>query len=237
MGTVTTSQLFQNMLLKISTDSIRGKQFDAGLHMRNHGFLVRTFNNEVQHYTLSKIGTPYRNIFENKDAIEKQLDGYLCCDGLLMYDSSISMLIYLYFYRNEFLILDSNLQLLRKVKTVDTVSRAHINVYHSKNGRATTFGAPPVVINKKACVWKGHLFIQSGLLSDNEDRKTFSNNSVTDEYDLKTGKYIFSFYIPHYGKYKVDDFQIYDSLLIAVEGSNIVSYRINYPWVTRVRIP
>lgn len=208
-------------------DSLTGRSFDAGLRSSNHQLILRTLNLEMHQHTLTKIELPGFVAFENKTAIERQVDGYLCTDGILLFDHVTSRVVYLYLYRNQFLILDSNLQLIKRAQTIDTISRAEIQIHHFKNSKAVTFESPPLTVNKKACVWNGRLYIQSGLLSDNEDRKTFTNNFITDVYDLKTGRYEFSFYIPHFSGYKLDDFQVYDHLLVAIHGEFIVSYLVN----------
>jgi hypothetical protein len=215
-----------NNPVKIDDDSIPGKQFNLGVPI-GKSFVARTLNRDLHQYTLSKANIGNKKSLENIHAIEKQIDGYLCCDGMLFYDTLLHRVIYVYYYRNQFLILDSNLKLIQKARTIDTTTTAHIEVYNYLDKQATSFRAPAHTINNNACTSSGRLFIWSGLLADNEDRKTFSNNSIVDVYDLKSGKYLFSFYIPHFGKFKVNSFQVYDKILIAMEGDFIVSYKIN----------
>jgi hypothetical protein len=224
---ILSARKYQEDSLKWSTGSVPGRQFDAGIRISDHSILIRTIDKDLRQYTLTKLRLPDTVVFEEKKVIEKQLDGFLSTDGMMFYDTTLSKFVYLYFYRNQFLILDSNLQLLQKARTIDTVSQAQIRIHNFKDGTLSTFDAPPLIVNRKACVWKGLLFIHSGLLADNEDRKMFSNHSIIDIYDLRTGKYLYSFYIPRAGKYKVDDFQVFDSLIISIQGHYIVSNLVN----------
>jgi hypothetical protein len=226
-GKIHSYRIELNQPTKISEDSIHGRQFDAGLRISESKIIVRTINLPMHQHTLTKIEMPGLTATENNSVIEKQVDGYLCTDGILLYDKTTARLIYIYLYRNQFLILDSNLHLIKRARTIDTVAHSEIKIHTFKSNAVVTFETPPLTVNKKACVWRGHLYIQSGLLADNENRKTFSNNSITDVYDLKNGRYEFSFYIPHFTKYKLDEFQVYDHLLIAIQGKFIVSYLID----------
>jgi hypothetical protein len=207
-------------------DSVSEIQFDLGSRVSETSFALRTINRQLNQYTLAKYVRGQQHILENKNAIIKQLDGFICSDGILLYDSSCSRIIYLYFYRNQFLILDSNLKLLARAKTIDTCGYAQIRLHHFIKEKYTTFEAPALMVNKKACVWNGRLYIQSGLVSDNEDRRIFSNNSIVDVYDLTNAKYLYSFYIPHFNQFKLDGFQVRENMLFAIQGNFIVSYII-----------
>jgi hypothetical protein len=210
-----------------SEDSVPGRQFDLGNRISSNSFVLRTINMKLSQYTLTKLSVHEKSFKENPAAVVKQIDGYLCTDGMLFYDSINSKAIYVYYYRNQFLILDSNLNLLVRANTIDTVTHAQIKIHTFVKARYTTFEAPATITNRKASVWHGNLYIQSGLLSDNEDRKMFSNSSIIDVYALSNGNYLYSFYIPRYSKFRVDEFQVFDSLLIAIQGNFIVSYLFN----------
>ncbi len=220
-------RLYHDSLIKINEDSYSVKPFDDGRRISGDELLTRTLNLTLHQYTLTGIKSLPPANFENATAIEKQIDGFLCTDGMMIYDPAISKIVYVYYYRNQFVILDSGLNLLHRVRTIDTVTQAQIKVYIFSSSAVTTFKGPSMPVNKRACVWKGRLYIVSGLLADNENRKSFSNNSITDVYDLNKEKYLFSFYIPQFGPFKINDFQVYDSLLIAVQGHFIVSYQID----------
>ena len=74
--------------------------------------------------------------------LEKQVDGMFDTDGQLLRDDITGMLTYIYAYRNEFLVMNRNLDLLRKLHTVDTISRAQVQVRLLSDG-SHRMDAPP----------------------------------------------------------------------------------------------
>ena len=226
-GNITTYIFDRGVLNLSSDDSIPGRQFDLAQRISANSFVLRTRNSQLRQFTLTKLSPRHAFYKENTNAISKQMDGYLSADGLLLFDKATSKIIYVYFYRNQYLILDSNLQILQIARTIDTVTRAQFTLHSFAKEKYTTFDSPPQIINKSTCVWKGRLYVQSMLLSDNEDRKMFSNNTTIDMYDLANGTYLNSFYIPRFNGHKVEEFRVYDTLLMAIQGNFIVSYLIN----------
>ena len=163
------------------------------------------------------------------ELLVKQGEGLFSTDGMLLYDKSISRLIYMYYYRNQFICMDTNLKLLYKGKTIDTISRAQIKVSKIKSGSENTFtlSVPPLVVNKKGSVYKGCLFVHSNIIAKNETKKAFDNASVIDVYNLKAGSYKFSFYLPDYNNTKMFDFAINGNTLIALYDHYIFVFELN----------
>jgi hypothetical protein len=52
----------------------------------------------------------------NHELLEKQVDGVFDTDGQLLRDDITGELVYIYFYRNEFMVMDSNLVKLKDSK-------------------------------------------------------------------------------------------------------------------------
>jgi hypothetical protein len=226
-GIITTYHVGQTNPDWMSDDSIPGRQFDLAHRISSNSFVVRTTNSQLRQYTLTKVVQGQGFFKENTNAISGQADGYLSADGLLLFDKETSKIVYIYLYRNQYMILDSNLEILQTGRTIDTIRHAQLSLYNYKNVKYTTFDGPALITNKNACTCKGRLYVQSALLSDNEDRKMFSNNTVIDMYDLEKRHYQTSFYVPRFNGHKVDEFRVYDTLLMAIQGNFIVSYIIN----------
>ncbi|MDR6783316.1 hypothetical protein ABIE26_000196 [Pedobacter africanus] len=167
---------------------------------------------------------------KNTFQLEKQVDGYFCTDGLLRYDPAAGRLIYMYVYRGEFLCLDTNLNLLYKSKTIDTVSRAEITVNRKvNNGQlvSVTQSKPPKPVNRNLIVHRNLVFMVSTIKADNEAKTDFKSNQVIDVYAINSGKYLYSFYIPKYLGLKLNDFRIADDFMFAVFGTNLVKFKFN----------
>lgn len=165
--------------------------------------------------------------------LEKQIDGKFCVDGMLLYSPDFHAMIYLYYYRNQFIVMDENLGQIRRFNTIDTTSKAKIEIVQlSSNAR--TFSAPPLLVNKKSCIWKSFLFVNSGLMAKNEDRSIFDITSVVDVYDILDGSYRFSFYIRNFKGHRLKDFAIYGDRLFCIHDRYVISYSLTSRYFTRL---
>jgi len=58
--------------------------------------------------------------------LQKQIDGFFDTDGMMHYDSKLQKLVYIYYYRNQFLVADKNGNLKYRGNTIDTTSKAQL---------------------------------------------------------------------------------------------------------------
>jgi len=156
---------------------------------------------------------------------EKQFDGIISTDGQFRIDQNSGSIIFMFYYRGELIRLDSNLKVLYKSKTIDTVTQANIRL-RNLGFNTQKIATPPSVINKRICVANNKIFVQSNLISDFEDTKTFRSSDVIDIYDFTNGKYSSSFYLPKYGKQKLNEFMIDKGLLIAIYSNRVAVFKI-----------
>ncbi len=161
------------------------------------------------------------------DILEKQIDGILCTDGQLLYDPYSAQLMFVYFYRNRMMHLDTNLHVIRTLKTIDTVSTAHLKVGTISSEGIRTMAAPPVMVNKKGFLSKSWFIVHSALRGDGEDLSRFQSSSVFDVYDLTLGHYHCSFYIADLNGFKVKSFAFNDSILVVLQDHYVTRYRIS----------
>jgi hypothetical protein len=201
--------------------------FVSSVPISPNSFVIRTLSSKLNQYVLAKESAQSPNIKLFPNILEKQIDGIFCTDGTLNYSAELSSIIYVYRYRNQFLRLDTNLSLLYKGKTIDTVSRAKISVANLTSENAFTISSPPLSVNNKSYVANHWLFIHSNLLAKNEDKDAFDASSVIDVYNLKSGKYNFSFYLFNHGKSKMRDFKIINNKLIVLYNKTIYIYDFN----------
>lgn len=160
--------------------------------------------------------------------LEKQVDGIFCTDGNLIKVPNSNKVIYIYYYRNQFICLSNDLKLFYKGKTIDTVSKAKIKVAYIKSQDQTTLAAPPVYVNKQSTANENYLFIHSGLRADNEVEGTLDKLSVIDVYQVKDGKYKLSFYLPDFNGKKLTDFRVYGKHLYALFDHYLYKYQLNF---------
>ena len=163
-----------------------------------------------------------------KNLLEKQVDGIFCTDGNLIKVPNSNKIIYVYYYRNQFIFADDNLNLIYRGKTIDTVTHAHIKVAYIKSTNQTTLASPPLFVNKQSTANEKYLFIHSALIADNEVAESLDKVSVIDVYAIKDGKYQFSFYLPDIKKSKVRDFKVHEQSLYALYDHYLYKYRLNF---------
>jgi len=154
---------------------------------------------------------------------EGQEDNFFSTMGSLRYSKTLNNLVYIYSYRNQYLLIDTLLNVIGKGNTIDPVAIADINPIKLDEW-ASTLASPGSVVNSEAQVYKNLLFIKSNLKASNESILSFDNASVIDVYDIEKKKYVFSFHIPDYESIKMTTFKVSDQHVIALHEQYAVSY-------------
>lgn len=201
--------------------------FDA-IPISHSSFAIRALGSNPRENVLGRIrkGAPHLAI--DYEILEKQVDGLFCTEGKLHYSKSLSELVYIYTYRNQYIILDTLLRVKARANTIDTFTHAQIKPADLESDNTThTLSSPYSIINKKNIVYDKHLFVQSSLLSNNEDNKLFNHSSVIDVYGLLSKKYLFSFYIPDLNDTKMKSFYIYNDRVIAMYEHQLITYDLS----------
>lgn len=163
--------------------------------------------------------TTYKN-----SLLQKQIDGIFDTDGRLLYDAQTKKMVYVYFYRNEFIIADKAGRINSRGHTIDTISKAKIKVSYLQNGTIRKMSAPPLIVNSNAAVCQNLLFIHSKIKGKYESDKLWEQAFIIDVYDLNKNAYLMSFPIYGIGKEKLKTFIVTPSYLYAIIGKDIVLY-------------
>lgn len=206
---------------------IKSNQFSNQVFIDSSSLAYRTrkINNEgVIGFT--SFGKPSKT-FMNDQLLQKQIDGIFDTDGILMFDHASSKLVYLYYYRNQYIIADKNLELISRGKTIDTISKAQIKVAFNSDRNETKMSAPPLIVNKNGVLHNGLLFVNAALIGKFEDAKIWKQASMIDVYDLKTKSYVQSFYIYNIDGKKLSRFIVHGDKFYGLVGTHIVSYQLN----------
>ncbi|MBL7872088.1 MAG: hypothetical protein JNM78_10780 [Cyclobacteriaceae bacterium] len=188
------------------------------------GVLYRPLNPEKDLYQLAK--HTHADTIEGVGLLEKQLDGLFCTDGMLRFDEETDQVVYIYFYRNEFICAGTMLTLLYRGHTIDTTSRARISV--GSHGGYHTLSSPPHLVNRLATAYQGKLFVNSNLIADNEQPADFSRADVIDVYNLTSGAYGFSFYLPRLSDDRITRFTLFEDGLYALYPDALVTYKFDH---------
>ena len=173
--------------------------------------------------SFGKIKSSYLNPF----LLEKQIDGIFDCDGSLMFDNFTKKVVYLYRYRNQFIVTDSKLNLNFRGKTIDTISKAQIKISYNKERDERKLSSPPMTVNRTGILHKGLLFVHSALIGKFEDVKMWQQTSIVDVYDYSKSTYIVSFYVYNIAGKKMNRFYVTDTNFYALIDTHIVSYQLS----------
>jgi hypothetical protein len=204
--------------------------------LSNESFFIRALSNPGRENTLGKISTAFPHVRMRDGILQKQVDGIFCTDGMMHYSKTEKQLIYLYRYRNEYIIMDTSLNILRKGNTIDNTTKAQIAIAKIKSSASTTFASPPLMVNKHSSVSSNQLFVQSMLMAKNENPESLVSASVIDVYDLQTGKYRFSFYIHDYqGHEKLEEFTVIGDKLFAIFKTHLQIWHLRMKYFGNTR--
>lgn len=212
----------------------RLNEWNAAKPMASHDYFVdavpigtsslvmRSYSVRSKAFALAKKTGSEGSLEFNYRLLEKQIDGIFCVTGNLHYSSEMEKLVYIYNYRNQYLVMDSSLNLSYRANTIDTFSHAPIKIAEIKSEGSHMLASPPTMVNRMTTVDDRYLYVNSNVMASNEDLRDFRNGGVMDVYDLAEGRYRFSFHLPHYKGKRLTDLMISNGKLIVLYGRYIV---------------
>lgn len=188
-------------------------------------FAFRALSSETKTQVLGKLSVNrHPKVALHETLLKKQVDGVFDTDGQLLRDGVTGELTYIYAYRNEFLVMDSDLAVLQKLHTIDTISRAQVRVTLLPDGNHK-MDAPPLQVNKKSTVHGQVLFNESMLMGKFEPREMWQQAAIVDMYRTDKQEYLGSFYVQDRGKNKMAWMFATDKHLFVLTGTEILRYR------------
>ena len=160
------------------------------------------------------------------ELLQKQVDGIFGTDGVLLYNHQLQKLMYTYYYRNQYIVADNNLQLDHFGKTIDTISQAQIKVGYIASKNQTKKAAPALLVNKSSATYGDYLFVNSKLVGRYEPIEVWDYTSIIDVYNIEDNTYLFSFHVYDIGEDKLKEFRVFDDKFIGLIGNHIVTYQM-----------
>lgn len=158
--------------------------------------------------------------------LQKQIDGFFDTDGMMQYDDQLQKFIYVYYYRNQFIVANKNLQLNYRGNTIDTTTHANLKVAYIKKTRQRKIASLPSTVNQLIAVSGNLLFVNSKIIGRYESKKMWKEASIVDVYNIQNNTYLSSFYIYNSKKAKIQSILISGNNLYAVIGHHIHKYRL-----------
>lgn len=193
-----------------------------------NSFMLKSYSSSAKMHQLAKRASIKPHFKIQHGVLEKQIDGMIDVAGEMHADHKQNKLIYLYTYRNQYIVMDTNLNIEYRANTIDTFSRARVKIQKIESKDEILTASPPTNINNKSFVYNDTLYIQSNLLAKNELLQRFEQGSIIDKYALNNGTYIESFYIPNYRDRQLNDFIVTSSKIVALYNNTVVVYTYTY---------
>lgn len=161
------------------------------------------------------------------ELLQKQVDGFFDTDGMMHYDRKNQKLVYIYYYRNQFIIADNDLRLLYRGNTIDTTTRAKIKVAYIKETRQRKIASLPATVNQITEVSGNLLFVNSKLMGRYEPKEMWKQASIVDVYDIQKNIYLSSIYIYDIDKSKLNSMFVSGNNLYVIIGHYLHQYHLN----------
>ncbi|MBE7172852.1 MAG: hypothetical protein INR73_19910 [Williamsia sp.] len=216
---------------RISFHKNKDQNFYLGVPISSTSFILKGYDSSTLTDQIFKRYTTTNDSVQYETGITpKQHDGGISDDGHLTYDKKSKLLIYMNYYFNRFICLDTNLQVLYKSKTIDTFNTSQIRATETtlpSGLKSFTPNSPPRLVNFQCCIYSDKIFINSLIAADNEDEESFRHNSVIDVYSLRNGSYLSSFYIPSLNSKRFNRFQVFGHTLFAIYSNVVATYKLN----------
>lgn len=201
--------------------------FEQLIPINRKMFVVKTKRSNDGNEVFATLDISNNNSIQIKHPIlDNQYANGFETDGRLLYDKFHQNVYYMFYYNNNILKMDTNLNMINKIKTIDTVSTSSIKSIRLKDG-SSKMSAPPIIVNKSMTVHKGLIFNRSNLLSKNESRALWNNNAVVDIYNTNSSEYWGSFYIQSRDEEKLSHMLVTDQYLFVLSGNKLIRYRLS----------
>lgn len=211
---------------KVQTINYRQNYFTQLRNLSPQSFAALRYSSEKAIQTLGLVMPFQENSFiEKPNLLEKVNDGVFDTDGKMLFDETLQKVVYVYTYKNKFIVLDQNLENSKSYKTIDDIAIPNIEVVQLKNGEKKMKN-PPLIVNKSAFVHRGVLFIESPRLGKNENKSQKGKSITIDMYAADEQKYLGSFYLPLMEQSKINEFWICGNHLYTLIGNELFRYRL-----------
>lgn len=158
--------------------------------------------------------------------LKKQTDDVFDTDGMLHYNEDLKQLVYVYYYRNKFVVSNLSQTNHYEGKTIDTLAQPQLKIAYDDAGHTRSLAEPPTFVHLQACSSGRYLFIKSTRLGRYESAEMLDDASIIDVYDLEQQTYAFSFYLYDYEGEKVKSFRVQGDKLFGLTDRYLVVYEL-----------
>lgn len=189
--------------------------------------ILRTIDGTSKKNVIASFSPLTDSLNIKNELLQTEEKSLFATDGQLLYDSILGKIIYVYYYRNQFVVFDKDLNLDYVGNTIDTISKAQLNIIHNTSTNENKLKGDAVIVNQQAAIAGNYLFIVSNRLGKYEETKVLQQATIVDVYNITKNRYEFSFYIYNYKGQQVSRFEVNKNRLIALMGDYLVIYQLN----------
>lgn len=213
-------------LSNVRTISYHELYFNQLQTLDGRSFIFRTYAAEkkIQALGLLQTDSSKTKIKVFPELLEKMNDGIFDTDGKLIVDDYSNAVIYVFSYRNKFVVFDKNLENKQTFHTIDNLRNQQIEVINLKDGQKKMKNRP-ILVNKSVFAYRGLLFIESERKGKFENKKQQKQSITIDIYSTDDQKYLGSFYLPNPHSAKKIQFYIKDNSFYLLIENELIRYR------------
>ncbi len=190
------------------------------------GFITMSSLTESNALGVLNINKGTEGIKLDTKTLKASENGKFETDGSLLWNAKHQIFIYLYYYKNSYEVFDKNLNLKVSGKTIDTVSIPILDIAHHTKKDEFKLGGKSIIVNRQRSTGGDFLYIHSDRLGQYENDKILNTASIVDVYKVTDYSYAFSFYLLHQREKKLREFQVSNSLLVAIVNDKLWLYKL-----------
>jgi len=171
----------------------------------------------------------------NNALLQKQIDGVFDTDGTMQYSYELNKLVYTYYYRNQFIITDENLNIENRGNTIDTNTIAKIKVTTIKKSGDTKMATPPLMVNNLTTITDNLLMVNSLLRGKFEKKEVWQHATVIDVYNITNQSYLLSFYVYDENGFRMKNGYATSEALYLIAGHYLSKYSFGQTIKTAIK--
>ncbi|MDO5637839.1 MAG: hypothetical protein Q4G18_11405 [Myroides sp.] len=194
--------------------------FSYAIPITSTKFVLRTHNQQKNNVSLSILN--FEKDVKKTEGIldeEHQPKDLFSNDGILLYNSELQKVIYVFYYKNKSFVFDKNLENKKIIQTIDTISKPNFDVIYLEKNQQLKMSEKGTMVNKLATTSGKYLYIASERLGKNEDKSMYRQATIIDVYNLINGTYESSFYFFHYNNKPINQLYISKGHAIGIGGN------------------
>ncbi|MEG1020119.1 MAG: DoxX family protein, partial [Myroides sp.] len=200
-------------------------EYSLAVPMSQTRYALRTFNSKKNNVQLSIFDIAKDSVWSTDGNLDEdhQPKDLFSNDGMLLYNSELEKILYVFYYKNKTYVFDRNLENKQVLKSIDTVSTPNFKVEYLVKQQQLKMSEKALKVHKMAATSGAYLYIASDRIGKNESAVNYNTSTIIDVYRITDQTYQYSFYFYHYNNTPITQFQIYDDYIIGI-GKNILSY-------------